>query len=118
MAYDEGLAERVRGALPADAEVTERRMFGGLAFLLNGHMFAGVVGSELMVRLGYQAAQQALEHDHVREMDFTGRPMKNMIFVQPAGLHGRALGRWVTAAADHARTLPPKPPRHPKQQPQ
>jgi hypothetical protein len=112
MAYDEDLANRVREAIPADAEVTERKMFGGLAFLLGGHMFVGIVGSELMVRLGYQAAQQALELDHVREMDFTGRPMKNMIFVQPAGLQGPALEHWVTAAADHVRTLPPKPPEH------
>jgi TfoX N-terminal domain len=114
MAYDEDLAERVRAALPCGAEVTERKMFGGLAFLLSGHMFAGIVGNELMVRLGYQAAQQALERDHVREMDFTGRPAKNMIFVQPAGLRGTALQNWVTAAADHARSLPPKPPTAPK----
>ena len=98
MAYDEDLADRVREVMPADAEVTERKMFGGLAFLLRGHMFAGIVGSELMVRIGSEAAQRALELDHVREMDFTGRPMKNMIFVQPAGLDGPALERWVTAA--------------------
>jgi TfoX/Sxy family transcriptional regulator of competence genes len=109
MAYDEDLANRVREAVPTDAEVTERKMFGGLAFLVGGHMFVGIVGRELMVRLGYQ---QALELDNVREMDFTGRPMKNMIFVQPAGLHGPALEHWVTAAADHARTLAPKPPKH------
>ena len=53
MAYDEDLADRVRAALPGDAEVTERRMFGGLAFLLGGHMFAGIAGNELMVRLGH-----------------------------------------------------------------
>ena len=114
MAYDEDLADRVREVMPPDAEVTERKMFGGLAFLLRGHMFAGIVGSELMVRIGYEAAQRALELDHVREMDFTGRPMKNMIFVQPAGLDGPALERWVTAAADHARTLAPKQPRRPR----
>jgi hypothetical protein len=114
MAYDEDLADRVRAAVPRGADVTERKMFGGLAFLLNGHMFAGIVGNELMVRLDYQAAQQALEHHHVREMDFTGRPMKNMIFVQPAGLRGTALRNWVTAAADHALSLPPKPPNTPK----
>jgi hypothetical protein len=108
MAYDEDLADRVREALPGDADVTEHKMFGGLAFLLNGHMFAGIVGNELMVRLGHEAAQRALERDHVREMDFTGRPMKNMIFVQPAGLHGPALGQWITAATGHARTMPPK----------
>jgi TfoX/Sxy family transcriptional regulator of competence genes len=111
MAYDEDLADRARAVMPADAEVTERKMFGGLAFLLRGHMFVGIVGSELMVRLGYEAAQRALELDHVREMDFTGRPMKNMIFVQPAGLRGPELERWVTAAADHARTLAPRQPK-------
>ena len=109
MAYDEYLAARVREAVPADAEVTERKMFGGLAFLTGGRMFAGIVGRELMVRLGYEGAQRALESDHVREMDFIGRPMKNMIFVEPAGLAGPALERWVNAAADHARTLAPNP---------
>ena len=113
MAYDEDLADRVRAAIPPG--VTERKMFGGLAFLLNGHMFAGIVGNELMVRLRYDAAQQALKRDHVREMDFTGRPMKNMVFVQPAGLRGTALRNWVTAAADHARSLPPKPPTVPRE---
>jgi TfoX/Sxy family transcriptional regulator of competence genes len=108
MAYDEDLADRARAVMPADTEVTERKMFGGLAFLLRGHMFAGIVGSELMVRIGDEAAQRALELAHVREMDFTGRPMKNMVFVQPAGLRGPELVRWVTAAADHARTLAPK----------
>jgi len=106
MAYDEDLADRARDVMPAGAEVTERKMFGGLAFLLEGHMFAGIVGSELMVRIGAEAAERALELDHVREMDFTGRPMTNMIFVQPAGLRGPALERWITAAADYARTLP------------
>jgi TfoX/Sxy family transcriptional regulator of competence genes len=113
MAYDEDLADRVREIVPVDAEVTERKMFGGLAFLLNGHMFAGIVGSELMVRIGTEAAQQALELDHVREMDFTGRPMKNMIFVQPAGLEGPALEHWVTTAAEYARGLAPKQPKQP-----
>jgi TfoX/Sxy family transcriptional regulator of competence genes len=113
MAYDEDLADRARAVMAADAEVTERKMFGGLAFLLRGHMFGGIVGSELMVRIGYDAAHRALELDHVREMDFTGRPMKNMIFVQPAGLHGPALERWITAAADYARTLTPKQPKRP-----
>jgi TfoX/Sxy family transcriptional regulator of competence genes len=113
MAYDEDLADRARAVMPADADVTERKMFGGIAFLLSGHMFAGVVGSELMVRLGSESAEQALELAHVREMDFTGRPMKNMVFVQPAGLGGPELEHWVTAAADYARTLPPKQPKRP-----
>jgi len=117
MAYDEDLADRVREVMPADGEVTERRMFGGLAFLWGGHMFAGIVGSELMVRIGAEAAQRALERDHVREMDFTGRPMTNMVFVQPAGLQGPALEQWVSAAADYARALAPKQPGRPLRQP-
>jgi hypothetical protein len=116
MAYDEDLADRVRSVIPRSADVIERKMFGGLAFLLDGHMFAGIVGNELMVRVGYDAAKQALERDHVREMDFTGRPAKNMIFVEPAGLRGRALRSWVTAAADHVRSLPPRPLRTPRAQ--
>lgn len=106
MPYDTELADRARDVLPPG--VTERKMFGGLAFMLNGHMFAGIVGGELMLRLGYDGAAQALGQEHVREMDFTGRPMKNMVFVQPAGLHGAALSEWITAAAEHARSLPPK----------
>ena len=106
MAYDEDLADRVRAALPDGEEVTERRMFGGLAFMLGGHMFCGVVKDTLMVRLGPEAAEQALGQPHVRPMDFTGRPMKGMVFVDPAGLHGDALRQWVDAAAGYARGLP------------
>ena len=108
MAYDEDLAERVREVLPAGAAVTERQMFGGLAFMLGGHMFCGVVKDTLMVRLGPEAAEQALGQPHVRPMDFTGRPMKGMVFVDPAGLEGDALRQWVDAAAGYARGLPPK----------
>jgi TfoX/Sxy family transcriptional regulator of competence genes len=109
VAYDEDLAGRVRAVLPASGEVTERQMFGGLAFMLGGHMFCGVVKDTLMVRLGPDSAGRALDQPHVRPMDFTGRPMKSMVFVDPAGLHGPALRHWVNAAAEHARSLPPKP---------
>ena len=61
--------------------MTERKTSGGLAFMLNGHMFAGVVGEDLMPRLGEPAASYALSRPHVREMDFTGRPTKGMVFV-------------------------------------
>jgi TfoX/Sxy family transcriptional regulator of competence genes len=109
MAYDETLAVRIREIMGAiDGEVTERKMFGGLAFMLNGHMFTGIVGDELMLRLGYAGAEVALRREHVREMDFTGRPMKEMVFVEPAGLHGNELNEWVTSAAAFAQSLPPK----------
>lgn len=109
MAYDETLAERIREIIgDIDGEVTERKMFGGLAFMLNGHMFTGIVGDELMLRLGDAGAAAALRREHVREMDFTGRPMKAMVFVEPAGLNGNALGDWVTSAATFALSLPQK----------
>jgi TfoX N-terminal domain len=115
VAYDEDLADRVRAALGPAAAVTERKMFGGLTFMLGGHMCCGVVKDSLMLRLGSQGADRALGHPHVRPMDFTGRPMTGMVFVDPGGLNGAALGRWVAAAAAFTRTLPPKAatrPRH------
>jgi TfoX/Sxy family transcriptional regulator of competence genes len=109
MAYDETLAARIREITGGiDGEVTERKMFGGLAFMLNGHMFTGVVGDELMLRLGDAGAEAALRREHVREMDFTGRPMKAMVFIEPAALDGDALGEWVTSAAAFAQSMPPK----------
>jgi TfoX N-terminal domain len=109
VAYDEDLAGRVRAVLPLNEAGTERQMFGGLAFMLGGHMFCGVVRDTLMVRLGPDAAGRALNQPNVRPMDFTGRPMKGMVFVEPGGLHDAALREWVTAAAAFASTLPPKP---------
>ena len=107
MPYDAALAERVRRVVAdVDGEVTERKMFGGLAFLVNGNMFVGLVGSELMVRLGEAGADAALGREHVREMDFTGRPMKTMVYVRAEGLKGAALDEWVTAAASFALGLP------------
>jgi TfoX/Sxy family transcriptional regulator of competence genes len=109
VAYDEDLADRVRAVVPPGDAVTERQMFGGLAFMLGGHMFCGVVKDTLMARLGPEDAGRALGQPHVRPMDFTGRPMKGMVFIDPEGLHGDALREWVDAAARYARGLPPKP---------
>ena len=75
MAFDEGLAERIRDTLDSVAGVTERKMFGGLAFMLHGNMFVGVIGSMLMARVGPEQYTAALRHPHAREMNFTGRPM-------------------------------------------
>lgn len=108
MAYDEALADRVRDLLVGTGDLTERKMFGGLAFMLGGHMVCGILGDELMLRLGAEGAGRALERPHVRPMDFTGRPMAGMVFVAAAGLRGAALRRWVDRAAAFVRTLPPK----------
>jgi TfoX/Sxy family transcriptional regulator of competence genes len=115
MPIDEHLAERVRAALGDDPSVSEVRMFGGLAFLVDGHMACGILGDELMVRLGAADADAALERPHVRRMDFTRRPARTAVFVEPAGLvDADALERWVEAGVVFARSLPPKDPRGPR----
>jgi TfoX/Sxy family transcriptional regulator of competence genes len=107
MAYDERLAARVRVCLNGRAGITERKMFGGLAFLLDGKMTVGVLGDELVVRAGAERYARALASKHARPMDFTGRPMTGMVYVSPAGIaRGPALKRWVdmgVAAAEAAR---------------
>jgi TfoX/Sxy family transcriptional regulator of competence genes len=108
MAYDERLAERIRHVLADTNGVSERKMFGGLAVLVNGNMACGVVGDRLMLRLGHEGAEEALGRPNVRPMDFTGRPMTGMVYVEPAGLRGVALRNWVERALAYARSLPPK----------
>jgi hypothetical protein len=83
-------------------------MFGGLTFLLGGHMCCGVHGDELILRLGPDRADRALAASHVRPMDFTGRPMRGFVTVRPEGLVGDQLRRWVELAAEFAEDLPPK----------
>jgi TfoX/Sxy family transcriptional regulator of competence genes len=109
MAYDEALADRVRDALGAREGVAERKMFGGIAFMVGGNMAVGVIGEDLMVRLDPADAGKALGEPHTRPMDFTGKPMKGMIYVDPAGSEAdEDLTAWVEAGADFAASLPPK----------
>lgn len=99
MACDEKLVERIRTALHYVAGIGERRMFGGVCFTLNGHMFCGVVKDDLMVRLGDEVARQRLSEPHAREMDFTGRPLRGYLFVgRPAVKTVRDVRRWVNLA--------------------
>jgi TfoX/Sxy family transcriptional regulator of competence genes len=95
VAYDERLAARVRDILAGDPALSERKMFGGLAFMLDGNMCCGIVDDRLMLRLGADLAEQALERAHVHPMDFTGRAMTGMVYVAPEGLRGKALRPWV-----------------------
>jgi hypothetical protein len=111
MAYDERLAERIRDVLEGVDDVREQKMFGGIAFMVGGHMACGIVGGDLMLRLGADGADAALERPHVRPMDFTGRPMTGMVFVEPPGIRGAALRQWVAESVAFARSLPPKPSR-------
>lgn len=109
MAYSEALADRIRDALTGRAEVSERKMFGGIAFMLGGHIAVGVIGEDLLVRLGPDG-ERALAEPHTRPMDFTGKPVKTTIFVTPEGTAGdEDLAAWVEAGADYAQSLPPKP---------
>jgi len=110
MSYSEELADRVRAVLVPREQVREVKMFGGVCLMVNGNMACGVLGDELMVRLDAADAERAKREDGIREMDFTGRPMKNMIFVEPERIADDAgLAEWVDAGADHAASLPPKP---------
>lgn len=109
MAYDESLADKVREILLEGGELSERKMFGGLAFMVSGNMCCGISGDDLMLRLGEDRAAQVLGEPHVRPMDFTGRPMKGYVYVAPAGLRGEAeLRRWIGLAREFVGTLPPK----------
>ena len=109
MTYDEGLAERVRTLLADDPAARERKMFGGLCFLTHGNMACGIVGSELMVRVGPAMWEDALSRPHAREMEFTGRSMKGMVFVGASGLEDdEDLEDWVARGTAYARSLPPK----------
>ncbi len=106
MAYDESVADRVRQALKGRRQLEEKRMFGGLAFMLRGHMICGVLGDELMLRVGPDAHDGALAAPHVRPMDFTGKPMRGFVFVEPAGFASeRDLKAWVEKAVDFSLSL-------------
>jgi len=108
VAYDEKLAARVRALLADRTDVNERKMFGGLTFMVSGHMCCGVNGDELIVRLDPDHEDKALARPRARPMDFTGRPMRGFVTVQPKGLKGRQLNRWVQEAVTRAESLPPK----------
>jgi TfoX N-terminal domain len=108
MPYDEKLAGRVRTLLADRDDVSERAMFGGLTFMVAGHMCCGVNKDELIVRLHEDDLDAALGRPHARPMDFTGRPMRGFVTVGPAGLNGQALKRWVGIAVAHAESRPPK----------
>jgi TfoX/Sxy family transcriptional regulator of competence genes len=102
VAYDEALAERVRSQLASEDGVTERKMFGGIAFMIGGNMALGVRDDELMVRLG--DVEDALAQPHARQSMMGERPMKGIVLVAQAA----DLGPWIARGVAHARSLPPK----------
>ena len=109
MAYDEGLAERIANVLSGRSDVVEKKMFGGLCFMVSGNMACGIVKDELMARVGPDQYDDCLVEDHAREMDFTGRSLKGMIYVAPEGIDSDdELEKWVARCVDFVETLPAK----------
>lgn len=109
MAYDEGLADRARGLLAGRSGVREQKMFGGLCFMLGGNMAFGVLGSELVVRVGKENLEEALFLPHSRPFDMTGRPMRGFVYVAAEGLAtDEGLADWAGRGIAYALALPPK----------
>ena len=109
MAYDADLAERIRDALAGVPDVSERKMFGGIAFMVGDHMALGVYGTDLMARLGRDGAAEAAAGERARPMEMAGRTMKGYVLVDAAGLEDdAALESWVARCVEHAESLPPK----------
>ena len=109
MAFDEGLATRVRDLVAGEDGLSEKKMFGGLAMLLHGNMAVGVSGDSLMVRTDPAAQEELLAEPGARVFDMTGRPMKGWLLVDPSGhADDRDLRRWIGRGLDYARGLPPK----------
>ena len=106
MVYDETLAERIRKIVKKYRSVDEKKMFGGIAFLLKGKMFVGITKNDLLVRVGPERNDEALKRPHALPMDFTGKPMKGFIYVAPAGIKtDKALADWIEMAKDFVLTL-------------
>jgi TfoX/Sxy family transcriptional regulator of competence genes len=109
VAYDFHLADRIRSILKSVGEFSERRMFGGLAFMVNGRMCCGVLKTDLVLRLTPEEAAVSLRQPHTRPMDFTGKPMKSMVYVSAIGTDSdQALAAWVASGVGAARSVPGK----------
>jgi TfoX/Sxy family transcriptional regulator of competence genes len=107
VAFDELLGDRVRTALSSRDDVAEKRMFGGLVFMVAGNMCVGVSGDDLMVRVGPDAEADALTQPHAQPMEFTGRPMKGYVHVSSAGVEtDELLSDWVMRGVVFATAIP------------
>ena len=109
MAFDESLAQRIRDALARKQGVEEKKMFGGVGFLLNGNMLVGVWKNSLIVRIGPEVYEDVLLEPHVTEFDITGRPMKGWVLVEPEGVEeDHQLTGWVERGWKFVTTMPSK----------
>ena len=111
MAFDPGLAQRVREVVHHRPGIAERRMFGGLAFLVDGRMFIGIRNARLMARVGKERHDDARAMPHVRVMDFTGRPMQGYVYIDPPAIEDdQALAAWVNWCVEYVARLPARKP--------
>ena len=109
MAYDESVAQRVRAELDGMPGLVEKKMFGGVGFILLGNMAIGVHGNDLIVRVGAAEYAEALAQTHVKVFDLTGRPMQGWVLVSPDGIMAvEDLRRWIDQGVAFAHSLPPK----------
>src|SRR6516164_4944006 len=109
MAFEEALAERIRRRLARRRNIEEKKMFGGVGFLLHGNLLVGVWKDSLIVRLGPEEGEEALKEPHVKEFDITGRPMKGWVLVEREGVEGDdQLSDWIERATKFVKTLPAK----------
>lgn len=109
MAFDEKLADRIRRLLKDKKGLSEKKMFGGLAFLLGGKMCCGVLNDDLVARIGTDGYEKALKEPHVRPMDFTGRAMRGYVYVGRSGTKtGSALKKWLGRSVGFTSTLTSK----------
>jgi TfoX/Sxy family transcriptional regulator of competence genes len=109
MSYDEGIAERIRAVLAGQDGVTERKMFGGLVFMVRGNMCCGVRGTDLMLRVGPENYAAALEQADARKMDFTGKALTGFVYVdQTVADAPERLRQWLDRAFAYAAALPAK----------
>jgi TfoX/Sxy family transcriptional regulator of competence genes len=112
MAYDDALADRIRNAMGGDTALSEKKMFGGIAFLHRGLMFVGVSGNKLMARVGKENYEDSLGRKHVREMDFTGKPMHGYVYIEAPGIKSEdQLNFWLQRCKQFVSTLPAKAPK-------
>lgn len=109
MTFNELTASKIRTAMKDTPGLSERNMFGGVSFMLEGNMCCGVIEDSLVVRVGPHAYEAALREPHTRPMDFTGRPLNGFVYVERAGYETpRALNTWIERGVAFVRTLPPK----------
>ena len=109
MAYDERTAARLRELFIVRNDVVEKKMFGGVCFMVSGCMCCGLTATALMVRVGKDRYQEVLAQPHARPMNFTGRPLIGMVYVDPEGYRTDAgLTRWVQRGLEFVSTLPAK----------